>query len=308
MGLLYSTAGQTAPQEVKYKSNNKNNKNGRRSENGKRSDNNVKRALLIGANYVNSGNRLYGCVNDVTNIRTFLLNYTPPLGYSAENITLMTDDITLTPNPSLLPTKENILAEMRRLVELTQEGDTLYIHYSGHGEQQYDPNRGSYLNGNDDCLLPISGGFIKDDELNQILVQQLKPGCNLIAFIDACQSGSILHLPIRLNLTQLSDPSYVVDNPAEFGQEDNKDIVMISGCRNDQGSGDTYEHRQAQGAFTWAVLSVFKHLQINKTPISSLSWKQLLILIRERLISHTYEQVPQLAFSSTVYLNSNCDL
>lgn len=264
----------------------------------------VKRALLIGANYVNSQNRLYGCVNDVTNVKTFLLDYSPPLDYSPENITLMTDDVTLTPNPSLLPTKNNILTEMRRLVGLTQKGDTLYIHYSGHGEQQCDPSRGSYLNGNDDCLLPISGGLIKDDELNQILVQGLRPGCNLIVFVDACQSGSILHLPVRLTIKDL----YTIDNPAELGQEDDKDIIMISGCRSDEGSGDTYEHRQAQGAFTWAILSVFKHLQASKMPISTLSWKQILIMIRERLISHTYEQTPQLAFSSLAYLNSKCDL
>jgi len=264
----------------------------------------TKRALLIGANYINSSNRLYGCVNDVVNVKSFLLANTD-LNYSNDNITLMTDDPTLTPDSSLLPTKVNIIAQMKRLLALTSSGDTLFIHYSGHGEQLPDPSRGSYLNGEDDCLIPIDNDPITDDELNALLVKSLKPGANLIFFSDSCNSGSILHLPLRLTLTQLSDPSYVIDNPSELGQEDSKDIVMISGCRSDEGSGDTYENRQAQGCFTWAILSVFND---NRCLLNSISWKQLLLLVREKLISHTYQQVPQLAFSSLNYLNSDCDI
>ena len=63
----------------------------------------TKKALLIGCNYKGTSSELRGCINDVKNIKAFLLNN----GYSAENMTVMTDD--LSSSNELYPNKVNIL-------------------------------------------------------------------------------------------------------------------------------------------------------------------------------------------------------
>jgi hypothetical protein len=43
----------------------------------------------------------------------------------------------------------------------------------------------------------VQGGQIVDDELNQLLVNPLRPGVRLHAIIDACHSGSVLDMEYR---------------------------------------------------------------------------------------------------------------
>ena len=47
-------------------------------------------------------------------------------GFRDENITILMDDGQQTP-----PTRSNILAAYRQLVEDSQEGDVVFCHYSG---------------------------------------------------------------------------------------------------------------------------------------------------------------------------------
>ena len=60
----------------------------------------MKRALLVGINYIGTPYRLNGCINDVVNVESFLktLGYTEFIKY--------TDD---TRDASKLPTRNNIL-------------------------------------------------------------------------------------------------------------------------------------------------------------------------------------------------------
>src|SRR5690349_4891089 len=93
----------------------------------------TKRALLIGINYYKTpNNQLNGCINDVNEIKLLLLQ----LGYKAANIVMMTDKF----SGILEPTKKNILAQIDLLVSKVVAGDTVMLHYSGHGTQIYDMN------------------------------------------------------------------------------------------------------------------------------------------------------------------------
>ncbi len=47
------------------------------------------------------------------------------------------------------------------------------------------------------CVCVLQGGQIVDDELNQLLVNPLRPGVRLHCIIDACHSGSVLDLEYR---------------------------------------------------------------------------------------------------------------
>lgn len=52
-----------------------------------------KRALLIGINYRETPSELRGCINDVNNVKEFLLTK----GYKEKYITILTDDTEVKP-------------------------------------------------------------------------------------------------------------------------------------------------------------------------------------------------------------------
>jgi hypothetical protein len=80
---------------------------------------------LIGINYFGQPNQLQGCINDVTNVSSFLHERH---GYRREDMVILTDD---QENPKSVPTKANILRAMQWLVYDAQPNDSLFIHFSG---------------------------------------------------------------------------------------------------------------------------------------------------------------------------------
>jgi hypothetical protein len=94
----------------------------------------TKRALLIGINYIGTQYQLNGCVDDIKNMKAFLLKR----GYNEQNIVMMSDDKTITTNPLLFPTKNNIILNLYNMIKQTVSNDTLFFHYSGHGTQMKD--------------------------------------------------------------------------------------------------------------------------------------------------------------------------
>nr|KAJ3417814.1 Ca(2+)-dependent cysteine protease [Polyrhizophydium stewartii] len=152
-----------------------------------------KRALLIGVNYFNTESELRGCINDVQNMRQFL---TRGWGFSEgpDNMVVLTDD---QPNQFFQPTRYNILEAMKWLVRGAQPGDSLFLHFSGHGGQTEDLD-GDESDGYDETIYPVdhkTAGVIVDDEMNAILVRGLPHGVRLTAVFDCCHSGSALDLP-----------------------------------------------------------------------------------------------------------------
>ncbi|RDW67336.1 caspase family protein [Aspergillus mulundensis] len=168
-----------------------------------------RRALLIGINYFGQPNQLQGCINDVTNVSTFLAERH---GYRREDMVILTDD---QKNPKSVPTKANILRAMQWLVSGAVANDSLFIHFSGHGGRtpdldgdEDDGELGSLLfcwvsygvdgAGFDDVIYPVDyrvAGHIVDDEMHDIMIRPLQPGVRLTAIFDSCHSGTALDLP-----------------------------------------------------------------------------------------------------------------
>jgi hypothetical protein len=90
----------------------------------------TKRAVLIGINYVGQQNGLSGCHNDVRNIKGYLERVH---GFQERNMLILMDD-----GQHHAPTRKNIMDAFERLVQYSQPGDVLFIHYSGHGGQVVD--------------------------------------------------------------------------------------------------------------------------------------------------------------------------
>ena len=87
----------------------------------------VKRALLIGINYISSAaNVLGGCWNDVVCMGEYLKNK----GFT--EITVMTDE-PKNKDLAAYPTKENILSAIDRIISETKKDDTCFFHFSGEG-------------------------------------------------------------------------------------------------------------------------------------------------------------------------------
>ena len=228
--------------------------------------------LGIGINYIGTRNELRGCVNDITNSFNFYKNKFPELQCS------FLTDYTVTK-----PTRENILNELKRILSLCESGDTIILHYSGHGTNIRD-NDNDEADGRDECIVPVDLKFISDDELSELLVAYVKPNVFMLALFDSCFSGTVLDLQYTL-----VDNSIQVNNnkPQPKGN-----VVLISGCTDNQTSADAYINQNFSGAMTWAFLTCYP---------SSTSWLSLVENMKILLRNNRFSQIPLLSY------NTNCD-
>ncbi|KAE8147824.1 peptidase C14, caspase domain-containing protein [Aspergillus avenaceus] len=289
-----------------------------------------RKALLIGINYFGQPNQLRGCINDVTNMSTFLHE---KYGYRREDMVILTDD---QQNPMSHPTKANILRAMQWLVKDAQPNDSLFIHFSGHGGRTPDLD-GDEEDGYDDVIYPVdyrTAGHIVDDDMHDIMVRPLQPGVRLTAIFDSCHSGTALDLPYVYS-TQgvLKEPNLAKEAAMDlfsaitsYGQGDfasvaqtaigflkkaalgdsarqrtvrtktsPADVVMFSGSKDTQTSADTFQDGEARGALSWAFIKT-QQQQPNQ------SYLQLLNSIRSEL-EGKYSQKPQLSCSHPLDTN-----
>eukprot|EP00934_Nitzschia_sp_Nitz4_P002968 Nitzschia sp. Nitz4//scaffold26_size159584//111716//113050//NITZ4_002505-RA/size159584-snap-gene-0.46-mRNA-1//-1//CDS//3329545124//2958//frame0 len=155
------------------------------------------RALMIGINYVgHSPGELSGCHNDVGNMKKYIMDVH---GFQEENITVLMDD-----GNHKSPTKDNMIAAYKKIVADSQPGDSIFLHYSGHGSKLRDDDFGEEEDGYDEVLVPLDyneSGMIRDDTLYEILVKGLPDGIHVVSLMDCCHSGTILDLPFKFQPT-----------------------------------------------------------------------------------------------------------
>ena len=72
---------------------------------------------------------------------------------------------------------------------------------------------------------------------------------------------------------------------------------MISGCSDVQTSSDAYINNKNQGAMTWAFLEAFKSEK-------NITWRNLLIKMRDLLKKSNFSQLPQLTSGSFFNIDS----
>uniref|UniRef100_A0A7S0YNU0 Peptidase C14 caspase domain-containing protein n=1 Tax=Hemiselmis tepida TaxID=464990 RepID=A0A7S0YNU0_9CRYP len=147
------------------------------------------KALYIGINYVGQQGELRGCHNDVEMMKTYIEG---KQGFDPSNAKVLMDD-----GRHESPSHLNILQGFQWLVNGAQSGDSLFMHYSGHGGSMPDDN-GDESDGRDETMCPVdyaSAGQIRDDVIYEQLVAMLPDGCQLTVVMDCCHSGSILDLP-----------------------------------------------------------------------------------------------------------------
>lgn len=247
----------------------------------------MKRAVLFGCNYKQADGGDYalnGCINDVRAMSQWLRtrNYT--------SIEMIVDD----GSTPLAPTRAVIVTKLQQLVAISKPGDTVFVHYSGHGGQSFETPEDE-ADGVDETIYGSGEHLeeITDDVLRATLVDAMPRGVKVRCVFDSCHSASVLDLPLRC----ISGEKFIEESTMSKGTED---VVEISGCLDEQTSADAFIAGKAQGALTWAFLS-----SIRSTP--GASWIQLLGSIRQRL-QGKYEQIPQLSVGSQALANSPVDV
>lgn len=258
-----------------------------------------KKALFIGINYTNTPYQLNGCINDINNCSGFLSN---KFGLNLNDSTKVKFITDLT---SSKPTKANILSAFNWLLQGVKSGDTLFLHYSGHGTQVNDLNKDE-IDKKDECIVPLdftTSGFIVDDDIYTNLVTKVPKGVKLFAVLDCCNSGSGMDLKYNYVAIRNIDTVQIVGRTMNILG----DVIMLSGCRDEQTSADTWEQNyktklwESQGALTWAFLEVIN--MNDRIPLF-----QFIKNIRTLLSLRKYTQIPQLSFSQFPNLKQNIKL
>jgi hypothetical protein len=228
-----------------------------------------KHALIIGVDYIDRYPLppLRGCIRDGVMMETML---STQLHY--DSVVFLRDDVV-----GHLPTKANIMANLRRLSELSSSLDEICIYYGGHGSLIPDFD-GDERIGADSIIFPCdtfdpvdpapgtpplpSGqyyivGPIVDDELQSIL-QQFR--CPTLIIMDCCNNGTGADL--QWSFDEIRAPHYLSPRIQNNRKTiDNPHIFMISGSRDEQLSielpfYDNYTH--FGGLLTFVLLNCLR--------------------------------------------------
>ena len=142
---------------------------------------------------------LKGCVRDIKNVEKFLRDN---LDLPRDHIFMLTSTDTGTQEvvepPQQWPTKENIVAAFKKLHEIGQPGDQVYIHYSGHGGRVRTPPQFQTIKGGDgfdEVLVPMDisnteDHYIRDFELAHLLRLLVNKKQIVTVVLDSCHAGS----------------------------------------------------------------------------------------------------------------------
>ncbi|OJT08696.1 Metacaspase-1 [Trametes pubescens] len=164
----------------------------------------VKKALLIGSGLVRAP-RPEGCpvtypalgraVGDTRELAGLLIS---AYGYIRENIVVLVDEEGV--DPTLTPTKVNILRELHKLTKGAKPEDHFFFFYAGHSDRTSSDD-GEPIKYIVPCdywkhpeEVPITERMILSHELRRFLVDSLPVDASLYAIIDACYSGRLLEL------------------------------------------------------------------------------------------------------------------
>lgn len=256
----------------------------------------IRKALLVGINYIGTSNKLFGCINDVNNMKSYLLDN----GYIEDDIQILTDE---TP---VKPTKKNLLNALFQLV--ISYSDKLFFHYSGHGTRIFDAN-GDEADKNDEAIVPLDfaqEGIIIDDQLRGILCC-MSPKSTMTIVLDSCHSGTCMDLAYTIAMQKKTIKKIVKGKPINTIVEqwdfikDNRNVetpgnvILLSGCMDAQYSADTFEDGQSQGAMTCCLL---------RTLPKAKNLLELLLLLRRELERSGYKQTAFLSSGKALPLHS----
>lgn len=208
-------------------------------------------AIVVGYGFPGTHLELPGIERDVANT----LEYAKLIGIPVANVTIFSD-LNSIPRVSGYPAPyvvhRNFYPDFFKKVSQLPENSKLLIFFSTHGMQITDSSS-TESDSKDECLLVRQRAqiaYIDDDSLNNLLLRALKPSCEALVLVDACNSGTVLDLQNKYDEQVMSVQSEVYaqafDNlansigiPSEIPQNP-ATVVSISACRDDELANATY--------------------------------------------------------------------
>ena len=246
---------------------------------------------------------LEGTKHDPTNLENAIEKY-----YNINNKFSQIEKLIIT---DAACTDENVLKNIAYLSEKAIVGDTVVILYTGHGGQLWDSN-GDEADDFDETWV-LYNRQLPDDYIFLALAQ-FKKGVKVILLSDSCHSGTVYRnaeniatserrstkvIPhsVDVNLTQ-TDNSVVLKklasqhlNTIQIGKlkmdksiNISCDLFFISGCKDDETSGDL----PTGGIFTTAFISILDRYEGN------ISFQDMILELQKT----TKGQTPQLSVES----------
>ena len=287
-------------------------------------------ALLIGIDHYlpnqlpdgSSYQNLKGCVRDINQVEAFLQH---KLKLPTENILKLTasQDTFNHPiePPEQLPTYENIVAKFQQIAKIAQQGDSVYIHYSGHGGRTntlYPELKGN--NGIDEALVPTDIGnpnarYLRDLELAYLPENLVNRQLIVTLVLDCCHSGGATRgnkadirginaidttlRPIEslvasrdelMTSWQKLSPTATRNFAVSGGMlPDAKGYVLLAACRPSESAYEyAFEGNKRNGVLTYWLLKFLEH------PNPDLTYKVLYDYLLAKINSQFSKQTPML--------------
>ncbi|RNF00747.1 metacaspase [Trypanosoma rangeli] len=263
------------------------------------------RALFIGINYYGTRAELSGCCNDVKQVLATLQKKRFPI----DEMCILVDEEDF-PGATGLPTRSNIVRYMAWLVKDAKAGDVLFMHFSGHGTQTraLQDSDESF----DQCIAPLDFeryGCILDDDIFKILLGRLPAGVRFTVVFDCCHSGTMLDLPYTF-MGSRSLRSGVTGHMQRIrrGNTCEGDVLMISGCADEQTSADVTNTATLGMSTAGAGGAATQCLTYVILKEGNLSYHDMLIATRDMLRKKRFTQVPQLSASKPIDLQRKFSL
>lgn len=222
-------------------------------------------AVIIGINYKGTPHELGGCIEDAESIRKLLIQR---YGFDRSKISMVLE---------AKATKKTIIRTLRGKGMITQRDpvETLFVFYAGHGGVGAPST--DETDGKNETIYPYDfeeAGTIDDNELNSAIAM-VPARTSVISVFDCCHSGTILDLPYRYK----EGDHFVVENPVDRIAAR---TICLSGCQDDETSGETWNGKSSAGAMTTSLLLVLQENDYNIT-----CWN-LLRKLRAKLVEYGY--------------------
>lgn len=235
-----------------------------------------KKALLVGINYEGTSSELKGCVNDVYDLRNMLVS---KYEYKPENIQLLINT---------KATRKNILDSFIALLQSASEGDHICFTFSGHGYYTTDMSNDE-VDGYDELIVTADHQTIVDDEFKQLIQTHLKEKVTLFSLFDNCHSGTIYDLRYQYLDSSIPTKESMTVHPNPKVTDTRGQVIMLSGCMDNQVSLDARINGKFNGVMTWCFLKALRESNYKDT------WETLLQRIRTILNVNKLQQIPQMS-------------
>jgi len=245
---------------------------------------------MIGLNYKSTSMSLNGCINDINSMKKICLNY---LSMKEDNIIVMHDN--LDDDSEYYPTKDNIKKNLIKLVGKCKSGDTLFLHYSGHGVKSVSLEQ-------EECIYPADAinGQIKNyfcvNDISTIL-SKLDTNANLFVLSDSCNSKAIVDFTyIVKNTNDKNNFNLSVKNSQTYPES--AQMVCLTATSDEGKAYDVIDKDgKAYGILTNAFCELVKTYIENSKPPYYLD-----ILSDISISTLKYKQTPMLSFSKQACL------